>query len=56
MNITLVNNTCCNISDFDAILNDCVKNKAALPEELADLFTLEIIEVDGALRGILNIA
>ena len=56
MNITLVNNTSCNISMFDAEIINAVKTGCGLPEELADLFTLTIITVDGLPRGILNAA
>lgn len=55
-NVILVNNTGCNIKDFDSVLINCVKNNKPLPEELADLFTLEVITVDNEYRGILNAA
>lgn len=54
--VIFANNTNADIRDFDNIIIDCVKNNKSLPEELADLFTLDIIEVDGLPRGILNFA
>lgn len=53
-NVILVNNTGCDIRDFDAEIIAAVRNGGRLPEELADLFTLTIIEVDDGIRGILN--
>jgi hypothetical protein len=54
--IILVNNTCADISMFDAVLIDCVKEGKALPECIADLLTLNIITVDGKPRGIVDFA
>ena len=56
MPTTLVNNTGKDISMFIPVLNDCVKNAKALPEDLADIFSLKIINVDGADRGIVEFA
>ena len=55
-NIVLVNNTGCNITMFDAEIINAVKTGGGLPEELADIFTLTIITVNGNVRGILNAA
>lgn len=49
----LVNNTNADVSDFNTVFFDCIKNNKELPEEL-DLFTLEVITVDDEKRGILN--
>ncbi len=54
--IILVNNTCADISMFDAVLINCVNENKALPECIADLLTLSIITVDGQSRGIINFA
>ena len=54
--ITLVNNTGADISLFDAVFNTCVNENAPLPVELADLFNLTVITVDGLPRGILSFA
>jgi hypothetical protein len=55
-NTVLVNNTCADVSKFDSIFIACVTENKSLPEELADLFTLEVITVNGSARGILNFA
>lgn len=52
--VILVNNTGCDIRDFDAEIIAAVRNGGTLPEELADLFDLKVIIVDGEVRGILN--
>lgn len=54
--ITLVNNTNADISLFDAVLKTCVNENAPLPIELADLFNLVVVTVDGLPRGILSFA
>ena len=54
--IALVNNTNADTSDFRAIFVSCIVNGTALPEEIADLFDLKVIEVEDGLRGILDFA
>ena len=56
-NITLVNNTDADIRDFEGYFIDSVNNGSPLPEEIADLFTLEVLEgynPDGSNRGIVD--
>lgn len=55
MNIKLVNNTGSDIRMFDAELLQAVET-GVLPEELQDVFILQVIEVEGEKRGILNFA
>ena len=57
-NIMLVNNTGLDLTGlgFDKVIIEVIRERAELPEEIADLFVLEIIEVDGQTRGILNMA
>ena len=56
-NVILVNNTQSDIRGFvEAAIINAVKTDGVLPEELQDIFTLEVIEVDGEVRGILNAA
>ena len=55
--VDLVNNTSCDLRMFSAAIIAGVKDGSGLPEELADLFTLEIISNDdGTPRGILRAA
>lgn len=54
--IALVNNTNADTSDFRTIFVSSIINGTALPEEIADLFDLKVIEVEDGLRGILNFA
>ncbi len=56
MYVKLVNNTNCDIRIFDRVILDCIDNNTPLPEELADLFVLQIVVVDGRNRGILTMA
>ena len=51
--IKLVNNTGEPVIYAPTIV-DCIRNASPLPEELADLFTLKIIEINGERRGILD--
>jgi len=50
----LVNNTGADLREFDAIFIASVKNGGNLPADLADLFTLTIVEVEDGIRGIIN--
>jgi len=52
----LVNNSGCDIRDFDRYFLAVVNEGAELPEELADLFVVEVIEVADGFRGIINAA
>lgn len=54
--IMLVNNTGADVEMFKSAIFDAIKNDSPLPEEIADLFTLEIIYVNGQKRGILEFA
>jgi hypothetical protein len=54
--VILVNNTRSDIRDFDTVFIECVRNNKPLPEELADLFTLEVVEIDGERRGTIRAA
>jgi hypothetical protein len=54
--VALVNNTNADTSEFSAIFVSSIINGTALPEEIADLFDLKVIEVEDGLRGILNFA
>lgn len=51
--IKLVNNTGEPVI-YSAAIIDCIRTASPLPEELADLFTLKIIEVASERRGILD--
>lgn len=54
MNIRIINNTGKDISQFDAVFAECVKENKPLPEELADIFTLTVsvgANPDGSNRG-----
>ncbi len=51
--IMLVNNTGESVI-FPRAIIACIRNNSPLPEELADVFTLKIIEVGGERRGILD--
>ena len=55
-NIIYVNNTGKDVSMFHSVFVDCVKNAKALPEDLADVFSLKIVNVNGADRGIVEFA
>ncbi len=55
-NIIYANNTGKDLSMFHSVFVDCVKNAKALPEDLADIFSLKIVKVDGADRGIVEFA
>lgn len=55
-NVILVNNTGADIRNFDTTIISAIKNNTSLPEEIADLFNLEIISVNGKPRGILTAA
>ena len=55
-NVILVNNTGADIRNFDTAIISAIKNNTSLPEEIADLFNLEIISVNGKPRGILTAA
>lgn len=52
--VALVNNTNADTSEFSGIFITSIINGTALPEEIADLFDLKVIEVEDGLRGILN--
>ena len=55
--IDLANNTGCDIRVFEAQIISAVCNGDGIPEELADLFALEITtNGDGTPRGILTLA
>jgi hypothetical protein len=54
--IVFTNNTGYDIRDFDSVFIKCVLENLPLPEEIADIFELKIITVDGLPRGILNFA
>ena len=55
-NVILVNNSGSDIRDFEVVIINAIKSGEGLPEELADLFTLDVIEANGKARGILNAA
>ena len=55
-NIILVNNTNSDISAFDKIFINAIKTNSPLPDEIADLFDLKIIDAEDGVRGILNFA
>jgi hypothetical protein len=53
--ICLFNKTGEDISMFRPIIMDCIKNLSTdLPEEIADIFSLNIITVDDGIRGVLD--
>lgn len=53
----LVNNTGSDIrGEIEAAVWDAARSGSALPEEIADLFTLTVVEVDGEIRAILDAA
>lgn len=54
MKIKICNNTKSDIRLFDSALVECVKNGLPLPDDLSDIFSLEVIEVNGEKRGIVN--
>ncbi len=55
-NIMIVNNTGTDISWLIPVFIDCVRNGSPIPEEVADLFILKVIEVSGQKRGIVDFA
>lgn len=51
----LVNSTCSDIRGFvEEEVFKCITNRTALPEELADIFQLELFEKDGVPCGTLK--
>ena len=52
----LVNNTGCDLQNFEPIVQACIRTGDTLPDELADLFTLDVRTVNGQVRGFLNLA
>jgi hypothetical protein len=55
MNIMLVNNTGTDIRGMvENAVMDAVRNEQPLPEELADIFNLEVRMVDGSRRAFLS--
>jgi hypothetical protein len=36
------------------VMLECVKTNSPLPEEISDIFTLEIVEEDGVKKGIVD--
>jgi len=53
----LVNNTCVDIRGaVEEAVWAAARSGSALPEEIADLFTLTIIDVGGELRAVLDLA
>jgi hypothetical protein len=56
MQTVLVNNTNSNITGFTNDILNSINTGSSLPEELADLFNLTLITVDGYVRGILTAA
>lgn len=54
--VVLVDNTHGSIRMFEKHFIALVKDGTPLPEEIADLFEVKIIEVDGKPRGIVNFA
>lgn len=54
--LALVNNTDADLRDMglDELIIEGIRNGSGLPEDVADLFHLEIIEVEGKARGILT--
>lgn len=50
----LVNNTGEDFGEFAEYFVACVRDGAELPEELADLFTVDVIEVADGMRGIVE--
>jgi hypothetical protein len=54
--VALVNNTNADTSEFRGIFITAIINGSPLPEEIADLFNLRVIEVEDGLRGILDFA
>ncbi len=58
-NITLVINVAADVRLFNNILIECVNTNSQLPEELADLFNLEVMvgyNENGSNRGVLTAA
>ncbi len=53
----LVNNTGVDIrGEIEAAIWEAARNGSTLPEAIADLFTLDVREVDGELRAFLDAA
>jgi hypothetical protein len=50
----IVNNTGKDLSMFNKVIMDCIVNNKPLPEEISDIFTLKIINVNGQLRGVID--
>ena len=55
-NVIYANNTGKDVSMFHSVFVECVKNAKALPEEISDIFTLKIVNVNGSDRGIVEFA
>lgn len=56
-NIRIVNNTCIDLSPWYANIRDAVVNDTALPPDLDDIVTLEVLagyNPDGSNRGIIR--
>lgn len=56
MTIMLVNNTGADIRIVEPAILEAIATGTALPDDLSDLFTLEVITIAGQVRGILNFA
>lgn len=55
-NPTYVVNVAVDVSWLHDVFVECVRNRSELPEEIADLFTWKVIDVNGEARGILGAA
>ncbi len=54
--VAYVNRTGADIRFLDHMILHAVKTGTELPEDIADIFTLEIIEVEDGIRGLLDFA
>lgn len=52
--VILVNNTNADIRCFESAIIRSIRNRQPLPAEIRDLFSLEIVKVNGKRRGILR--
>jgi hypothetical protein len=54
--VILANMTGEDLRGFDHVFLDAVRNGGVLPPELADLFTMTLVEVEDGIRGVIRFA
>jgi hypothetical protein len=51
---SIVNNTDADLTMFRPLIMDSIQNGSPLDEEIADMFSLTIVEASDGIRGIIN--